>query len=106
MTFKPDSLFQHKSKHGTVFVRAAFIVSNAGPVSVVYSADGPVKVWLNGKPIDCRPDATNPNTPAKFRAAGEAHAGENEALFAISTNHGNAWGVITTFVAGKQESLA
>jgi len=89
----------HGGKQGTVFVRTAFTLRDSGPVSVVYSADGPVKVWLNGKPIDCRPDATNPNTPAKFHVTHDAHAGENEALFAISTNQGKACGVIPTFVA-------
>lgn len=54
---------------------------------------GANKVWVNGHIVDCRPDATNPASIGKFVADVAWRKGVNRITFALSTNHGRAWGV-------------
>ena len=58
-----------------------------------YGADGPVKLWINGKVVDCRPEATNPAIEGEYLVRVRWRKGVNHVVFALSTNHGKAWGV-------------
>jgi len=84
----------HGGQDGVVFLKASFRASKAGKGRLFYGADGPVKLWVNGRQADCRPDATNPASPPdKFKVPVKWNKGANELLFAVSSNKGNAWGL-------------
>ena len=87
----------HAGKDGLVYVKAAFRGPRAGRGRLLYGADGPVKVWINGRAADCRPEATNPAVADEYSAPARWKAGRNEVLFALRTNRGKAWGVIARY---------
>jgi len=84
----------HKGKHGCVYLRAILRLSKAGNGRLLYGADGPVRVWVNGEPADSHPEATNPAVPGQYSCHVGWRRGANEVMFAISSNHGNAWGIM------------
>jgi beta-galactosidase len=86
----------HRGKHGLVYIRTTYEAKDASRGSLLYGADGPVRVWINGRVEDCRPDATNPAIETSYRAPVAWQKGQNEIVFALSTNHGKAWGVYAT----------
>jgi hypothetical protein len=83
----------HGGRHGLVYVRLTHVRQQAGVGSLLYGADGPVKVWVNGREAGCQPEATNPAMPGRYQANVEWRAGENMIVFALLTQHGCAWGV-------------
>ncbi len=83
----------HDGRDGLIFLRARFDAPRAGAGRLIYGADGPVKVWINGAPADCRPHATNPAIPGQYRARARWRRGANEIVFALASNRGNAWGI-------------
>ena len=83
----------HKGRHGLLFIRATHTVAQRNDGQLLYGADGPIRVWVNGRPVDCRPLATNPAVDGQYRAPVTWAAGVNEILFGLVTNHGKAWGV-------------
>lgn len=83
----------HGGQHGLVYIRRVVRVPNAGAGAVLYGADGPVRVWVNGQAVGCQPEATNPAREREFRAEVQWQAGDNEVVFGLVTNHGNAWGI-------------
>jgi hypothetical protein len=83
----------HAGNHGLVYLRMRHNAAKGGPGRLLYGADGPVKVWINGREAGCRPEATNPAVPGAFSADTTWEAGDNEIVFALLTNHGRAWGV-------------
>jgi beta-galactosidase len=83
----------HKRRDGFVLIRATFVMENAGTGVLLYGADGPVRVWVNGTAVDCRPEARNPAVKDGFKVDVAWKAGENVALFGLQTNGGKAWGV-------------
>lgn len=87
----------HKGADGCVVLQAIVPVDKAGAGKLLYGSDGPVRVWLNGKAIDCRPQATNPAICGQYRVAVRWRKGDNEILFAVNTNHGKAWGIIAQY---------
>ena len=58
----------HGGRDGIVFMRAKLEKSAAGTGTLLYGADGPVKVWINGKEADCRPEALNLLLKTSIRA--------------------------------------
>jgi hypothetical protein len=90
----------HAGKDATVFARVVFTVAQTGPLTVHYGTDAPVKVWLNGQVIDTRAEVSAAMEPAQYHATHTARAGENEAVFAISSHGGKASGVIPSCVLG------
>ena len=83
----------HQGKDGLVYVRSTLRFPCAFQGILLFGADGPVKVWINGRGVAVVPEATNPCLPDQYRAAASFREGENEVLFAIATNKGRAWGV-------------
>ncbi len=84
----------HQGKDGLVYVRGSIELPRAGKGRLLYGADGPVRVWVNGKPAGCEPKATNPAAPDEYQADVTWKKGRNDLLFALRTNKGNAWGLI------------
>ncbi len=82
----------HGGKDGVVFVRAEVEFPHAFEGILLFGADGPVKVWVNGREAAWVPGATNPCVPDQYRALVSVREGKNEVVFAVGTNGGRAWG--------------
>jgi hypothetical protein len=91
----------HDGKPGLVFLRTKYKAKQDGKGTLVYGADGPVKVWVNGRVADCRPEATNPAVAGQYRASVTWKKGSNDIVFALDTNRGHAWGIYAGAGAGK-----
>ena len=83
----------HQGTDGSLYIRTSVRMDAPCERVLVYGADGPVRVWVNGKPCDCHPEATNPARPTSFKIPVAWRQGKNEIVFALGTNHGNAWGI-------------
>lgn len=81
------------SKPGLVYIKGIHEQSKAGGGMLSFGADGPVKVFVNGIEVACKPKATNPIINAEFSAQVCWKKGKNEVVFALDINKGNAWGV-------------
>lgn len=84
---------RHGGKHGVCYIRSDVFAPRAGISTLHYGADGPVKVWVNGKVVDCQPCATNPAVDGQYVVKAAWRKGMNTILFALNTNQGKAWGV-------------
>ncbi len=82
-----------KSADGLIYIRGKIDMPGAGKGTLLYGADGPVRVWVNGEPAGCQPRARNPVIRDQYRAVVEWRKGKNEVLFALDTKHGHSWGV-------------
>ena len=91
----------HRGHHGVVYIRTAFDAAKAAKGELLYGADGPVRVWVNGRAVGCVPGATNPAVAGAHRAAAAWKKGVNEIVFGLLTNQGRAWGVFASVRAGK-----
>jgi hypothetical protein len=84
----------HGGRNGLIYLQATIAMKAGGKGQLMYGADGPVKVWVNGKEADCRPEASNPAVIGEYVCPTRWRKGANTILFALNTNHGNAWGVM------------
>jgi len=91
-----DIRTRHQGEDGVVYLKGIIRSSKAGAGRLLHGPDGPVRVWLNGQPVDCRPEATNPATPGKYSVPVKWKKGPNEVIFALHTNGGKAWGVVVS----------
>lgn len=91
----------HGGRDGFVFVKARLNMPGRSAGKLLYGADGPVKVWINGSEADCRPEARNPARIGQYEAPAGWMAGENTVIFGINTNEGRAWGVVARAIAGN-----
>lgn len=83
----------HMMQDGIVYLKTGVDFSKDFTGRLLYGADGPVKVWVNGKAVDCHPDATNPCTPDEYGCTINWRKGHNEVVFALDSNNGTAWGI-------------
>jgi alpha-galactosidase len=83
----------HGGEDGVIFAALTYRSGKGGKGELRYGADGPVKVWVNGREVDCRPNATNPAIAGAFKPAVTWKRGNNSILFALATNGGKAWGL-------------
>lgn len=84
----------HKAAEGLIYIRTGVEMPLDCDGRLLYCADGPVKVWVNGAETACVPNATNPAFPGdKYNVSCRWVAGRNEIIFALNTNNGTAWGV-------------
>ncbi len=93
----------HQGGDGLLYIRTTVTMEAPCNRLLVYGADGPVRVWVNGEDCDCHPEATNPARPSSFRVPVAWRRGENEILFALGTNHGRAWGIFAGLGAMDEE---
>ena len=88
----------HRLRHGLLYIRT-HVEAEAGEAgALVYGADGPVKVWVNGEEAGCHPEATNPAQANAYSVPVRWREGKNEVLFALATNGGHAWGVFAAWM--------
>jgi hypothetical protein len=83
----------HGGADGLVYIEADMRLDKAYRGALAYGADGPVKVWVNSRAADCRPQATNPARIGEYVAPVSWKKGLNRITFALATNHGKAWGM-------------
>ena len=83
----------HNGNHGLLYLRTTIRRETAGTGTIVYGADGPFKIWCNGKLLGTHPEATNPAVADAYKAPVAWQAGENEIVIALLTNLGRAWGI-------------
>jgi len=108
MVFTPGQLLEpvglcdirsvHKGQHGLIYLRMRYDASQAAAGHFLYGADGPVKVWINDKEVDCQPEAASPAVIGQFRVNVNWRRGTNTIVFALITNGGRAWGVFAAVV--------
>ena len=84
----------HRQKDGLVYVRATVRMAKAGQGKLYYHADGPFRVWVNGRAVGADPAATNPAVHDKHCARVTWKKGRNTVFFAVNTNQGRAWCVL------------
>lgn len=90
----------HGHKDGLIYLQAELKLPAASKGQLLYGADGPVKVWLNGDPIDCRPNAANPAIIGQYVVPAHWNKGVNTLTFAINTHGGKAWGLVVRATRG------
>jgi hypothetical protein len=90
----------HGGSDGLLYLRAEHVADDAAPGRLLYGADGPVKVWVNGAEVGCERGGTNPAKAGQFTAAVHWRAGQNEILVALATRAGRAWGVFAGIAPG------
>ncbi len=99
---------QEFAKAGSVLAYYAcrFRCSAALRMAAFLGYDGPVKMWIDGKEVFCDPNGTNPAHADAATIPFDAAKGEHEALIAIDSNRGSAWGIFLRFAPvdadGKQ----
>jgi sialate O-acetylesterase len=88
---------QHGGQDEVVWYACRFSCPEAMKLALLFGYDGPVKVWVDGKPAFHDPNGINPATPDKGKAVMQAAPGEHEVMIALGTNKGAAWGVHLCF---------
>lgn len=83
----------HRGQPGTLYLRVKVEMPEATEAALSYGGDGPVKVWVNGGEIDCRPGARTPAKADEYSAKAKWRQGENNVVFALDTDDGEAWGI-------------
>ena len=82
-----------KEKHGVVYIRGALLRKTAGRGKLLMGADGPFRVWLNGKAVGAVPVKSNPCKPEEFQYPVTWKKGANRLIVALGSNRGMAWGI-------------
>jgi hypothetical protein len=88
-----DASAVHRGRPGVLYLRVTVDMPVASDSDIRYGADGPVKVWVNGTAVDCRPGATTPAKVNEYRAAATWRQGDNTIVFALDSDDGELWGV-------------
>jgi hypothetical protein len=76
-----------------VYYACGFECPTAMKLAACIGYDGPLKLYIDGKQIFADPAGTNPALPDKAIVPFAAAAGRHEAILALHTNNGLAWGV-------------
>ena len=66
-------------------------------VDIMLGYDGPVKVWLDGRPVYHDPNGTNPALPDEVKIPVKLSRGNHAVRVALASNHGKAWGIFLRF---------
>ncbi len=80
----------HGGRPGTLFLRVTATMPRTERARLMYGADGPVKVWLNGRAVDWRRDPGHEESPEEYRTEVDWRQGENTLVFALDTSGGRA----------------
>lgn len=89
-----DARIEVEGKDGFVYIRGTLTRKTAGRGTLLMGADGPFKVWVNGKEAGAVPAKGNPCTPDEFRFPVTWKKGANAIVVALGSNKGNAWGIV------------
>lgn len=88
---------KHDGRDEVVWYACRFSCAEAMKLALVFGYDGPLKVWMDGKKVFHDPAGVNPASTEKARVITSAAPGEHEAIMALGTNHGAAWGIYFRF---------
>jgi hypothetical protein len=69
--------------------------------TIEFGYDGPVKAWLDGKPLHYDPKGTNPALTDDAVLTKSLSAGMHEITVSLGTNKGKAWGIFLRFANKK-----
>jgi alpha-galactosidase len=83
----------HGDKDGVIYAVTSYRSGKAIKGELRFGADGPVKVWVNGREVACQPAAATPAVPGGFKTPVTWKKGANAILFALCSNNGKAWGL-------------
>jgi predicted dehydrogenase len=86
---------------GVIFARCFYSARNAGPGKLRIGADGPFKVFVQGKEVGSNPLANNPVQKNLMIIPVAWKQGKNEIMIAIRTNAGKAWGFMASIILCK-----
>ena len=92
----------HGGADGVIYIETTVKMDRACRGELAYGSDGPVKVWVNGRAVDCRPQATNPARIGEYVTPVSWKTGVNRICFALATNYGRAWGVQARVSRGRR----
>ncbi len=84
--------YEGKPRDGLIYGRGAVVTKKAGSGTLTIGADGPFKVFVNGKEMGCNTKATNPIDANMMTIKALWKKGKNEVVIALRTNNGGAWG--------------
>lgn len=90
----------HHGQPGLIYLKTRIHSSRAHAARLLYGVDGPARLWVNGRAVDCRPQATNPAVADQYAVALRLRTGANHILFALNTNGGQAWGLVCRLIQG------
>lgn len=79
-------------RDGLIYARGFAMAQKAGAGVLDIGADGPFKVFVNGREVGGNPQATNPIAACLVSLPVLWKKGRNEILLAMRTAGGNAWG--------------
>lgn len=83
-----------RGRDGLVYIRGRLERAAAGAGELRLGADGPFRVWVNGKPVGAERRASNPALADQYRFPVAWKKGSNEVIVALNSNWGKAWGVM------------
>lgn len=83
----------HRGAQGLLYVRTVIDMPEETAGALIYGADGPFKIWLNGEEVGQHPEASNPAKIDAYRTDVRWRSGPNEVVIGLLTNDGKAWGV-------------
>ena len=83
----------HRGAPGIVYLRVTARMPRSERARLMYGAHGPVKLWVNGREADYRPDSVraapgHPATPEEYRTLVDWREGDNALVFALDTRDG------------------
>ena len=83
----------HRGGSGIVYLRVTARMPRTERARLMYGAHGPVKLWVNGREADYRPDSGraapgHPATPEEYRTLVHWREGDNTLVFALDAGNG------------------
>lgn len=84
--------YEGKPKDGLIYGRGFVAAAKAGTGRLEIGADGPFKVFVNGREAGFNPKAVNPIDANIMKLAVNWKKGKNEVVIVMRTNNGAAWG--------------
>ena len=101
-TFPGDFLDIHRELGTTagpalLYYACRFHCGGRMKLQLLLGYDGPVKAWIDGREIFHDPNGTNPAKSDNAKILFDADKGKHEALIALDSNHGKAWGIFLCF---------
>ena len=83
----------HRGGSGIVYLRVTARMPRTERARLMYGAHGPVKLWVNGREADYRPDSGraapgHPATPEEYRTLVHWREGDNTLVFALDARNG------------------
>ena len=82
----------HRGQDGVVYMRGTIMAPKSGKGRILYSTDGPIKVWVNGLAVSSVRRAAG--SVSHGAGAVRWKKGKNEVILAAGSNHGKAWGAM------------